>query len=116
MAMRGLVVCGVLALQFSGCGSLPSGGPYHFDISDGAAASLLSERNAVAFNYVLLDINRPVLDQVSDISPGSFFRSFGEGHGPAPVIRVGVGDVVQISIFEGASGGLFIPSESGARP
>jgi polysaccharide export outer membrane protein len=32
------------------------------------------------------------------------------------VIRVGVGDVVQVSIFESSAGGLFIPAEAGSRP
>jgi polysaccharide export outer membrane protein len=116
MAMRWLAVCAVITAHVSGCTALPSGGPHHFDIADGAASALLSERNTVAFNYVLLDINRLVLDHVRDIGPGSFFRSFGEGQGAAPVIRVGVGDVVQITVFESSSGGLFIPSEAGVRP
>jgi polysaccharide biosynthesis/export protein len=117
MAMRGrLVLCTLLAIHLAGCRVLPAGGPLHRDISSGAAAALVSEGSTVAFNYVLLDINRAVLDKVPEIGPGSLFRSFGKGHGPAPVIRVGVGDVVQISIFESASGGLFIPSEAGVRP
>jgi polysaccharide export outer membrane protein len=106
----------LLALQLAGCNALPSSGPHHYDIADGAAASLLSERNAVAFNYVLLDINRLVLDNVVEIGPDSFFRTFGKARGPAPVIRIGVGDIVQISIFEAAAGGLFIPAEAGVRP
>jgi polysaccharide export outer membrane protein len=106
----------MLAAYAAGCTSLPSSGPHHHDIADGAAAALLSERNTVAFNYVLLDINRLVLDNVEEIGPDSFFRSFGEGQGAAPVIRVGVGDIVQITIFESSSGGLFIPSEAGVRP
>jgi polysaccharide biosynthesis/export protein len=117
MAMRGrLVLCTLIATHLSGCNVLPAGGPRHRDISSGAAAGLLSQKDTVAFNYVLLDINRVVLDHVADIGPGSLFRSFGKGYGPAPVIRVGVGDVVQIAIFESSSGGLFIPSEAGVRP
>src|SRR5688572_15791231 len=116
MAMRGLAVCAVFAACLSGCNSLPSGGPQHHAITDEAAAALLSERNTVTFNYVLLDIERFVLDNADDIGPGSFFRSFGEGRGAAPVIRVGVGDVVQITVFESSSGGLFVPSEAGSRP
>jgi polysaccharide export outer membrane protein len=114
------VVATLLATQLAGCSALPSNGPNYFDITDGAASSMLSERNTVAFNYVLLDINRLVLDNVADVGPGSFFRTFGEGHGPghgpAPVIRVGIGDIVQVSIFESASGGLFIPPEASVRP
>lgn len=116
MRMRGLLLCALTAAQLSACSALPASGPNYFDIADGAAASMLSERDAVAFNYVLLDINRLVLDNVADIGPDSFFRSFGRGQGPAPVIRIGVGDIVQVSIFESASGGLFIPSEAGVRP
>jgi polysaccharide biosynthesis/export protein len=117
MAMPGrLVLSTLLGVQLSGCHVLPAGGPRYRDISGGAAAVLISERDKVAFNYVLLDINRVVLDHVADIGPGSFFRSLGKGYGPAPVIRVGVGDIVQIAIFESSSGGLFIPSEAGVRP
>src|SRR5262245_49014976 len=72
MAMRGrLVLYVLLAAQLSGCNALPAGGPGHRDIWGGAAAALVSQRETVAFNYVLLDINRVVLDHVADIGPGS---------------------------------------------
>jgi hypothetical protein len=35
---------------------------------------------------------------------------------PPPRITLGVGDVVSVTIFEPEPGGLFIPSEPGARP
>jgi polysaccharide export outer membrane protein len=57
-----------------------------------------------------------VLDHVVDIGPGSFFKSFGSRRRTPGAIRVGVGDVVQVSIFESSAGGLFIPAEAGARP
>ncbi|HWE17838.1 MAG TPA: polysaccharide biosynthesis/export family protein [Hyphomicrobiaceae bacterium] len=114
--MRKLILCTLLTATLPGCNALPTSGPYHYDIADGAAASLLSERNTVAFNYALLDINRLVLEHVAEIGPGSLFKTFGKGHGPAPVIRIGVGDIVQVAIFESSSGGLFIPPEAGVRP
>jgi polysaccharide export outer membrane protein len=116
MKRRRLIFCALLAVQLSGCYRLPASGPNHYDIANGAASALLSDPHTVAFNYVLLDINRLVLDNAVDIGPGSFFRTFGRGHGPAPVIRIGAGDVVQVSIFEATSGGLFIPSEASVRP
>ncbi|HET7156673.1 MAG TPA: polysaccharide biosynthesis/export family protein, partial [Hyphomicrobiaceae bacterium] len=100
----------------AGCNSLPTSGPYARDIIDGAATSLVNEPREVVFDYALVDINRTVLDEVVALGPGSFFKSFGTGHGPAPIIRVGVGDVVQVSIFESSAGGLFIPTEGGLRP
>jgi len=96
--------------------ALPNSGPYHIDITTNAVASVTTDRHAIAFDYVLLDINRDVLEHVAEVGPGSFFSTFGTGKGPAPVIRVGVGDVVAISIFESAAGGLFIPAEAGVRP
>jgi polysaccharide export outer membrane protein len=114
--MRGDIFCALFGVLLAGCNALPTSGPNPYDISDSAAASLTNHRDTVVFDYVLLDINRVVVEQVTDIGPGSFFKTFGAGHGPAPVIRVGVGDVVQVSIFESSAGGLFIPAEAGVRP
>ncbi len=116
MRRRPQILYTLLGLLAAGCSALPTSGPYHREITDNAAASLVNDRDSVVLDYALLDISRAVLDQVVDLGPGSFFRSFGSGKGPAPVFRVGVGDVVQVSIFESASGGLFIPAEAGVRP
>jgi polysaccharide export outer membrane protein len=98
------------------CARLPVDGPSHRDITTGATASIVSDRHAIVFDYVLVDINQKVLEHVANIGPGSFFKTFGADRGPAPVIKVGVGDVVQVSVFESAAGGLFIPAEAGVRP
>ena len=116
MKVNRLILSTFLAAQLAGCYRLPASGPNHHDIATGAAAALIAEPNVVAFNYVLLDINRLVLDNLVDIGPGSFFRTFGRGHGPAPVLGIGVGDIVQVSIFKSTAGGLFIPPEAGVRP
>jgi polysaccharide export outer membrane protein len=103
------------AVGLASCTQLPVSGPDHRSISIGATATL-SSNERVALDYVLLDINRAVLDLVVSVGPESFFRTFGGDKGPAPVIRIGVGDVVQVSIFESSAGGLFIPAEAGVRP
>ena len=106
----------LLCLIAAGCTTLPTSGPNSHSIVEGAAASLVTDPNNVVFSYALLDINRAVLDRVAAIGPESFFKSLGNRRrAPAP-IRVGVGDVVQVSVFESTSGGLFIPAEAGARP
>jgi polysaccharide export outer membrane protein len=106
----------LLCLTVVGCTALPTSGPNSRHIVEGAATALVSEPNSVVFDYAFLDINRAVLDHVVDVGPGSFFKSFGSRRGPPGAIRVGVGDVVQVSIFESSAGGLFIPAEAGARP
>ena len=104
------------AALLAGCTNLPIAGPMHRDISAAATASVTNGRHQVVYDYVLVDVSDRVIDCLLDIGPGSFFRSFGTGRGPAPSINVGVGDVLQVTIFESAAGGLFIPPEAGVRP
>jgi polysaccharide export outer membrane protein len=94
----------------------PIDGPRHRDITARATASLVSDRHAVVVDYALVDINKSVLEHAVDLGPGSFFRTFGVRPGSPPNILVGVGDVVQVTVFESAVGGLFIPAEAGVRP
>jgi polysaccharide export outer membrane protein len=105
-----------MSLLLAGCTALPTSGPSRLDITGGATSSITTDRHAIGFDYVLLDVSRDVLANVRELGPGAFFATFGTGRGPAPVIRVGVGDVVAVSVFESAAGGLFIPAEAGVRP
>jgi polysaccharide biosynthesis/export protein len=117
MRWLGKIVALIVGTGLVGCTKLPVDGPDYRAISMGATESVTSSRHDIVVDYVLLDINRRVLDNVVTIGPESLFRTFGGGKkGPAPVIRVGVGDVVQVTIFESAAGGLFIPAEAGTRP
>ena len=68
--MRRLILCTLVTAQLTGCNALPTSGPHHYDIADGAAASLLSERNTVVFDYVLLDINGPFWTMSSILALG----------------------------------------------
>ena len=117
MRWLGKIVALLAGICLAGCTKLPVDGPDYRAITLGATETVASSRHEIVLDYVLLDINRRVLDNVVTIGPESLFRTFGGGKkGPAPVIRVGVGDVVQITIFESAAGGLFIPAEAGTRP
>ncbi|RUP10167.1 polysaccharide biosynthesis/export family protein [Hyphomicrobium sp.] len=117
---------GVIAIVgvLSGCTQLPVVGPNPRDIKSGAATTLsngrdpllvYTSRDAVDFNYALIDVNPFVLSVLTGISPDSFHGTFGEQRGPVPVIRVGVGDVVQTSIFESSAGGLFVSGDAAGR-
>lgn len=79
------------------------------------ASATLPEKDH-AIDYVLVDINKNILPYIEDVGPGSLYHTFGTGRGPAPEIRVGVGDTVQVTLFEAQSGGLFIPTDAGSRP
>ncbi|MFY9658053.1 MAG: polysaccharide export protein, partial [Methylocystis sp.] len=91
-------------------------GPYPDSITLGASAIAVRNLDTVAYRYALVDLDANVVSHITDIDGGSFFASFGRGKGPAPAILVGRGDLLQITIFESKSGGLFIPADSGTRP
>jgi polysaccharide export outer membrane protein len=103
-----------VAAVLTSCSALPDSGPSRRVVEANASVSLLG--TTPVFDYVLVDLNRNVLPFIVDPGPGSLYATFGMGKGPAPEIRVGVGDTVQVSLFESQSGGLFIPTDAGARP
>ena len=107
----GLLLC----LTAAGCTAIPTSGPNSHNIVEGAAAKLVSDAGNIVFSYALLDINRAVLDRVVAIGPESLFKTFGNRRGPPVPIRVGVGDVLQVSVFESSAGGLFIRDSDAER-
>lgn len=109
------VLCLAAAIVLASCVQLPVSGPNHRAISVGASATLSSD-DRVALDYVLLDISRTVLESTVNVGPEAFFGTFGSGKGPAPVIRIGVGDVVQISVFEASTGGSSFPRKLASGP
>jgi polysaccharide export outer membrane protein len=64
--------------------------------------------------YALVKVTPQVIDTLATYAPriGTVFPD----RRPAKEIRFGIGDVVSVSVFEAAAGGLFIPIEAGVRP
>jgi polysaccharide export outer membrane protein len=52
---------------------------------------------------------------LEEFGPKTLTGIFGD-HRPPPDITFGIGDVISVSIFEAAAGGLFIPAEASVRP
>jgi polysaccharide export outer membrane protein len=105
-----------LLILLSSCTYLPRSGPSEHVIDGGAAIKVGMPNRKVGIDYVLVDLNKNMLSYFDNAESGSLRGSFGGGRGGAPNIPLGFGDVVQISIFEAQSGGLFIPSDAGSRP
>jgi polysaccharide export outer membrane protein len=112
---RHAILCVVL-LVATGCAMIPDSGPARRTVESQAAISLTASTGGSIIDYALVDLNRYVLPFLSDPGPGSLLRTFGAGRGPVPEIDVGIGDTVQVTIFEAQAGGLFIPSDAGSRP
>ena len=112
--MRGLrsflgVAAVAAALATTGCDTLliPASGPDSLVIRSGTTWH--------GPPYGLVTLNPQVVHILEEYGPRSLTGIFGD-HRPPPEIRFGIGDVVGVTIFEAAAGGLFIPAEASVRP
>ena len=103
-----------LLLASSGCSFISSSGPTRADIENAAGVRTQDVGPDSKLAYALVTLNARIAGQmhVPDEDP-----TFGEDFTSRPPARVniGIGDVLTITIFESAAGGLFIPAEGGAR-
>ncbi|WP_413709043.1 polysaccharide biosynthesis/export family protein [Rhizobium sp. Rhizsp82] len=107
----------VFSAALGGCTALPRSGPDDAAVDKQAAIRVTTEGRKIGIDYVLVDISKNVLSTFGEATAASIRDSFGGGRGGPPDIPLGVGDVVQVSIFEAQAGGLFIPTEvAGSRP
>ena len=65
--------------------------------------------------YGYVTLSPQTVHILEEFGPKSLTGIFGD-HRPPPDITFGIGDVVSVSIFEAAAGGLFIPAEASVRP
>ena len=99
----------------AGCTSLPVDGPAPRDITSSAVVHAATDRHAVLYDYALVDLSPIVFEQLDKISPGSIYATFGLREYGLPRQRVGVGDVLQVSVFESTAAGPFQSAEGGVR-
>jgi polysaccharide export outer membrane protein len=90
-----------------GCTWMPASGPASHDVRAG-------QQDPESLPYALVKMTPEVVAVLANNAPrlGTIFRD----RRPPREIRFGVGDVVSVTIFEAAAGGLFIPIEAGVRP
>ncbi len=105
------LLCGCLPI-------LPVDGPARHDIALNATATLANNSGAALYNYALVDLNPAVLECVDDTGGDSLAKTFvgrATRSGRASAVRIGVGDVLQVSVFESSKEGLFSPPEGTIR-
>ena len=95
--MRFLLPVALLPL-IAGCTALPSEGP--------STSKIMARAGEAAPRYDVIRLDSTIADRISaekDLKLGS---TFGMAGGAAD-LRIGVGDVISVTIYEAASGGLF---------
>jgi polysaccharide export outer membrane protein len=103
----------LLAVVLPGCSLLPATGPSSDSVNDNPTVSL---RSNTALPYALVDVSADTIPFLSQPNLITFKGMFPDKR-PKPEQVAGVGDVLNISIFEAAPGGLFTPATAaGARP
>lgn len=103
----GLVSMLALALTSAGgCSFFPVAGPRQADIESGESPTV---------PYALVKLTPEVIDILAAHEPKGLAGAFTDKRPPAN-ITFGIGDVISITVFEAAAGGLFIPLEAGVRP
>jgi polysaccharide export outer membrane protein len=103
--LRSSAVLAVLA-AVGGCGLMPVSGPESWDVRAG-------QHDPQGLPYALVRVTPYVTSVLEHVAPR--LTKFAEQRRPKD-ITFGVGDIVSVTIFEAAAGGLFIPSEAGVRP
>jgi polysaccharide biosynthesis/export protein len=108
MRFRGIVLAfphlGTLAL--CNCALMPADGPAAMDIMSGA-------QKPNGLPYAVIQVNPKVVDVQAKNAPRLI--AFADRSRPKDIL-FGIGDIISVTIFEAASGGLFIPAEGAVRP
>jgi len=96
-----------VALALGACSTNPGSGPLTDDV--------LSKQTANGPQYELIPLNNATVKILHSHEPQGLAGTFTDKRPPASIV-FGIGDVVSVTIFEAAAGGLFIPAEAGVRP
>src|SRR4030088_1271002 len=111
--LRSSILAIVVAALLPACSLLPGTGPTSDAVHGNATAGV---RSTAPLPYALVDISADTIGFLSQPNLITFKGQFPDKR-PKPTQVVGVGDVLNISIFEAAPGGLFTPGQAaGARP
>jgi polysaccharide export outer membrane protein len=108
----GAAVIGTIGIALAGCGFFPIAGPTSIDVWGQAQQTVEPYQK---LHYAVVKFNPDVVATLAHTEPAGLAGAF-RSKEPPPYITFGIGDVVSVTIFEAAAGGLFIPAEAGVRP
>jgi polysaccharide export outer membrane protein len=86
-----------------------------FPVAGPNSIAIRSGNSDAGQQYAQVRLTPQVVNILDEYGPRTIANIFGDRR-PPPEVKFGIGDVVAVTIFEAAAGGLFIPSEAGVRP
>lgn len=104
-------MAGVALLALVGCNAFPNDGPTASEVvrsSSGTKASPIPSRKLV---FDVVNVDQRIASNVNTLGQPSFSRTFGFGGGVGTPV-IGVGDKLDITIFEAGPDGLFSTAEN----
>jgi polysaccharide export outer membrane protein len=93
-------------VALGGCSFIPMSGPASLEVRTESSPTL---------PYALVKLDPHAIQVLASYEPNVLAGVFTDRRAPTD-IRFGIGDIVSVTIFEAAAGGLFIPIEAGVRP
>ncbi|HZC95288.1 MAG TPA: polysaccharide biosynthesis/export family protein [Bradyrhizobium sp.] len=101
------IACCLVSTAFlGGCGFIPMSGPASIDVRT---------ENSPTLPFAMVKLNLGVLQVLEKYEPDGLAGAFKDSRPPASIV-FGIGDIISITIFEAAAGGLYVPLEAGVRP
>jgi polysaccharide export outer membrane protein len=104
--VRAIFVAAGVSLA-GGCSLVPASGPADYNIRAESSPTI---------PYTLVKLTPETVSTVAHYEPRGLAGVFPDKRLGPSRIKFGIGDVVSVTIFEAAAGGLFIPTEAGVRP
>ncbi|MBB3951174.1 polysaccharide biosynthesis/export family protein [Aureimonas jatrophae] len=106
-----------VALGLSACNTLPRSGPDDKAIRENATLYFAAPKSEKPLlDYMLIDLTPDAISYFEQKPRQTLAAGFGASRRGPPSLPLGIGDIVEVSIFESAQGGLFVPADAGSRP
>lgn len=103
----GVLLAALFALP--GCNLFPSQGPNSLEVNEAG-----QPRTEAGTGYLFVNLSPSMIKVHEKLGPrASGMEALASGR--TQPLLLGVGDIVNVTIFEAAAGGLFIPAEAGVR-
>jgi polysaccharide export outer membrane protein len=102
-----VILVGVGFILLGGCTLVPASGP---------AAYNIDAEHSHTVPYALVKLTPETVATLGHYEPRGLAGAFPDKQVRPANLVFGIGDVVSVTIFEAAAGGLFIPTEAGVRP